>query len=519
MTLIAYQTANLARGKLLNPINAAGVTLILQSWQGGLFPATYPYFLLIEQYDSTSSLENKPVLKREIVKVTNKSSDTFTIVRSSGLCPANDSAVTQTNTAFAFNAWDSVYLIDAAEMYKDMQDAISWKLESVWWLRTGMWNRKLIYTNGSGQEILLSLWAAGTFLRSNWPSAIPDFWAAPIDINGQTTTDPVTLDFFPFYDTSWAVNWKSVIAIIASFLWIYGDWSDWDVTISGTVTLSRDMYYNNLTIPGWTTLNPNWYRFFVKWTMSGTGFISRSWSAWWHASWSTWWTAWSALGQWSLNAEVAPTSWANWVSISSNWANKTWTDANPSMVSTNWANWWTGWWAWSWFSWWTSTGWVATRGIRYNQVFMPSLVHPATASTTFPGLNYKSIPWSAWGWSGANNAGTTWLSWWGWGWGWNGWMVWCAVYNWNFTGTVYLVWWAWGNGWDSQTTWWGWAWGWWGWWGWNWGVLFRIYSVMTNDCTKTLTWWAWWAPWNWNWWSSATAWSTGTAGTTISVVI
>jgi hypothetical protein len=37
--------------------------------------------LKIEQYDSTSTLENKPVLKRELLKVTNRVGDTLTIER------------------------------------------------------------------------------------------------------------------------------------------------------------------------------------------------------------------------------------------------------------------------------------------------------------------------------------------------------------------------------------------------------------------------------------------------------
>ena len=48
----------------------------------------------------------------------------------------------------------------------------------------------------------------------------------------------------------------------------FGNGSDGNVTISGTVTLTRDMYYNDLTIPSSTTLNPNGYRVFVKGVLS-----------------------------------------------------------------------------------------------------------------------------------------------------------------------------------------------------------------------------------------------------------
>ena len=52
---------------------------------------------------------------------------------------------------------------------------------------------------------------------------------------------------------------------------VFGDGSDGDVTISTNTSLSRDMYYNDLTVNA--ELNPNGYRIFVKGTLSGTGSI------------------------------------------------------------------------------------------------------------------------------------------------------------------------------------------------------------------------------------------------------
>lgn len=45
---------------------------------------------------------------------------------------------------------------------------------------------------------------------------------------------------------------------------IYGDGSDGDVTIVGTVTLARDMYYENLTVPNGTILDTNGFRIYVR---------------------------------------------------------------------------------------------------------------------------------------------------------------------------------------------------------------------------------------------------------------
>ena len=54
----------------------------------------------------------------------------------------------------------------------------------------------------------------------------------------------------------------------------YGDGSDGDVTISGNTSLSRDMFYNSLTVNSAVTLNANGYRVFVKGTCTVNGTIS-----------------------------------------------------------------------------------------------------------------------------------------------------------------------------------------------------------------------------------------------------
>ena len=52
---------------------------------------------------------------------------------------------------------------------------------------------------------------------------------------------------------------------------IYGDGSDGDVTVSENTNLSRDMFYNNLTIAAGVTLKTTGYRVFVKGTLTNNG--------------------------------------------------------------------------------------------------------------------------------------------------------------------------------------------------------------------------------------------------------
>lgn len=65
------------------------------------------------------------MLKREIVKITNRVADTLTIVRSSGTCPPDYQTLTPGTTAFSFNSGDVVTHVLTAEQIKDIQDALA----------------------------------------------------------------------------------------------------------------------------------------------------------------------------------------------------------------------------------------------------------------------------------------------------------------------------------------------------------------------------------------------------------
>ena len=56
---------------------------------------------------------------------------------------------------------------------------------------------------------------------------------------------------------------------------IYGFGPDGDVTITANTTLSRDMYYNDLTINANCTLDSNGYKIFVRGTLTFTNSTSR----------------------------------------------------------------------------------------------------------------------------------------------------------------------------------------------------------------------------------------------------
>lgn len=500
MAYVKYKTKDYAEGQLLAGIWSGAVSCVLNAWQGARFPSLTAgqYFIwTLEQRTGTT------VTAKERVLVSARSTDTLTFTRSFG-----------GDTAIAFSANDYFCLHANSDIIIDLQDEVtrleSAKLNSAGWLRTALSNRLTYYTNWSGAETWLAIGANGTYLKSNGASSAPSRASPPLDITSQTVISPVSADSMPFYDTSGAVNWKTILATLFKLLWFFGDGSDGDVSISGTVTLSRDMYYKNLTIPAGQILNPNWYRVFVQETMSGTGKIQRNWNAW------SWVTPWATLNQWSLNAEVG--AWAGATALYNNaWVVGTnGTSENPAMTNTNAVGggaswWWVG--ATGWAS--ATSGWTSTRWSNYNKIMVGilQLIHWATQQNLTSYLeNYKS-QWSAGGGSAGGGSGVT--GWNGGGWWSNGGFIWLMIYNWNFTGTVEGIGGA-GAPWANAGAPYG---GWGGWWGGgNGSVVFRIYAIMTADATFTLTGGAGGALWTWNapWWNGSAG-TTGNTGTQISV--
>ncbi len=303
----------------------------------------------------------------------------------------------------------------------------------------------------------------------------------------------------------------------------FWNWTDWDVTVTTTITLTRDMYYNNLTVTSPGIINTAWYRVYVKNTLSWNWTIQNLWNNWWawnnSTTWtSAWWTAGTKPNNGTLYAWVAGSTGGTWVWWSA-WVNA-WvagTSANPSYSTTNWVAGGAGW------SWWTGSwaGWAAGTSTRWTYY---NYVTPNISDLFFrPTLNISSTPylvcaWSGWGWSGAwiNNGSWKWASW---GWSGSTWgMIFISARIINFSGTMNVTW---GNGWI------GWketnfnleAAGWWA--GGNGWIIYLVSKTFTSIWTQTVAWWTWGAGgtssagWTYNW----HAWSNGNSWVTIQITI
>ena len=127
------QATNNATATLAAGISNSATTIVLATGYGALFPSVFPFFPKIEQYDSQGR-----VLYREIVSCTNRVGDTLTVTRGYGMCPASYSATTQTNTAYAFNAGDTLSLTLTAEQVKNISDVLATALQTSGGTMTGL---------------------------------------------------------------------------------------------------------------------------------------------------------------------------------------------------------------------------------------------------------------------------------------------------------------------------------------------------------------------------------------------
>lgn len=121
MAYTRYGWANLAQDTITPWITAAATTVTVDS-KGSLFPAhngttDYDYPCVLEQFDTSGVCT-----KREMMLVTAKTGNQFTITRSFGSVPWSDSATSQGTTAYAFDEWARFSLVTSWELIKEILD-------------------------------------------------------------------------------------------------------------------------------------------------------------------------------------------------------------------------------------------------------------------------------------------------------------------------------------------------------------------------------------------------------------
>ena len=379
-----------------------------------------------------------------------------------------------------------------------------------------------------------------------------------LDINWQTEkVAPVWWDFLLLSDSEASfVNKKVKRSALPFYYW---DGSDGSVTVSTTISLTRDMQYSSLTITWAWTINTRWYKIFVSWTLTNSWTIQILHWNWGNAVLNVAWVAAVSSDTWSLwNIQL----WWDWAAWKSNQALSDGTNTSTPVsvlapLSSTSSSWGSGWRIFDGAVWrnpWTSIAWANTKYIWELTNLLSLQINNLTSSFYIPSIQYSRSCWGGWAWAWSTgiswggwaawnggwcifisaktiinnatikiiwwnwwiwwnasaNATNARMDWWGGGWaGGSGWIIFLLTSSLTWSWTVQSSWWNWNNWWNASNNWWAqWADGGGGWNGWNGWI---IISPTWN--TFVVSWWTFWTWWTWVWfwvtWASGSAWVSG----------
>ena len=255
MAFTNFTNTNNAESTLAAWIGASTLSVIVKTWEGALFPSTFPFLVTMESRDSDGN-----ATKREIAKCTWRSTDTLTIVRSQGTCVQDDTAdpKVQNTTAYSFSTGDTIRAYRVAEDVTDIKTEIA-RLE----------------TDKADDSAVVhltwaeSVWGVKTF-DDDWAESTTN--AAPssdkkftnkkyVDdqVIAATILDKLTNDDF--------TNWEDIAAWEAVFIESWETFANatsvqnvWDVTNNTRVTIKQFW-----TWVAWTTLKLSLKKFVSPW--------------------------------------------------------------------------------------------------------------------------------------------------------------------------------------------------------------------------------------------------------------
>ena len=126
MVFVNYKSENNVYSYLSIALGADATTMQVNDWD--IFPNQFPFLVTLEHYD-----DDWNVVKREIVKCTDRDWNTITIVRWFETCVADDTANPKTlqQAHFNFVAGDSVSLTLTSWFITDIQDEITRQLNNL----------------------------------------------------------------------------------------------------------------------------------------------------------------------------------------------------------------------------------------------------------------------------------------------------------------------------------------------------------------------------------------------------
>lgn len=463
---------NNLRSELTANVGVLATTISITAWEWVLWENNM--VACLEHY------EWEICTKREIIKITAKNNDTFTITRWFAVCIMNDQTKQQGQWSQEFVVGDYLSLYLSKEIWESLTT----------WITTNETNI---------QTMVARINAPRTCINNccqSWKNAIDTAYNTKCGGNAGFGTGAdgdcvITEDTFLCANREYNFNNLTICPnVLVRFEWSgVPTINVWDKFINcGCIELKAPYVSNTSQIDCWLEKGCTICNQYTNWgaCCGGAGGCNNTWwvsgCPWCPWNSTTWWYGWAG-GDWT---PWCPPTWCNG-----------WTWACPKNCCNWYGWWWGGWWAWRYWN-----GWTGGHG----------------------GFYWQQWDWSHW-WDGGNS-GLYWTWWTGgvWWWVYSWWIRWIAWkwWNWYFGGK----WWNWWSRWTP--------WAWWcgviKWWdggdaGWNqscngwtwWNAITNVYGFhlnarnIWNNCVNA-RWWNGWNGGNGCWSSCDTRFAYGWAG-------
>jgi len=493
MTFKKFQASNNAETTLAVLTNASATTIICKTGEWDLYPthngsSDKDYPLVLRQYNVDWYF-----IKQEIVLVTARSWNTFTITRSYGTCVQDETAnpKVQWSSARSFEIDDSMALYFTAENQEDLNDEVE-RLETdkaeddevvkITWNQTIAWIKTFDsipvwpWTTPTADAQLVDKWYTDTiaFWVLYWTG---EDWA--LNITSWTTNI-----------TQWTYNYTSVNISSWAILSMVNSDTKWDIIIKCQWTCNIEW---NIDLSWKLFWEENYKRNIILWNL-----ILKQWT---QGKWWDWW-------DWSFDSPAIPWYWWVWSDTWYWWGGWGWS-------ADHWFSWYTPWWNWGVSAWWW--GQADDDGKWWNGW-----------AWWYPAWNWWSggSNWTAW-WDAYWDDWVTYTwpdyypTWTWWWWWWERGDLWCSIIiiakTFTWTWTIINSWWTWWNGWNwwdiTSPNYWETWWWWWAGAGWCWWIIWLVWWINIFSWTLVSNWWsagavwAWWVWWVGNSWTVAgTSW-------------
>ena len=203
-----YEMANNVFGTLSAPISSLATSIQLATGQGQRFTA--------DMLATLESMEGNKVTKREIVKITNVTGDTLTVIRKFAPCPSSDDANTQGQVSYSFSTDDTISVYISKEHFDKIDNSINDLYNN--------WNDRLYIHKTWWLWIEITAWNAFV-----WWNYIQYWWWTATLTDNSTNYVMITDGGSLYISLNWRENDKARIAIITTSWWTITNIDNWKI--------------------------------------------------------------------------------------------------------------------------------------------------------------------------------------------------------------------------------------------------------------------------------------------------